>query len=184
MEVEGVPANITVTGIIVDGQARCYSASQTLTVAGNGTTFTLHNGGTATMIAGQNIRYLSGTSVKPGAYMRGYITTDGLYCGQKSPSIPTEVTGDDEASAMPVVYAFSIYPNPTTGNFTLEQKSGKTFGKVQVEIYGMHGEKLMTGELTGEKKHEFYVSDLPHGLYFVKVIADGYLESFKLVKTR
>jgi hypothetical protein len=184
MEVEGVPANITVTGIIVDGQVRCYSATQTLTVAGNGTIFTLHNGGSATMIAGQNIRYLPGVTVKPGAYMRGYITTDGLYCGQKSPSIPAVISEEDDTSVVSTVYSFSIYPNPTTGNFTLEQKSGKTFGKVQIEIYGMRGERLMTGELIGEKKHEFFVSDLPHGLYFVKVIADGYLETFKLVKTK
>jgi hypothetical protein len=48
----------------------------------------------------------------------------------------------------------------------------------------MHGDKLMTGELTGEKKHEFWTSDLPHGIYIVKVIAEGYVETFKLVKTR
>ena len=80
--------------------------------------------------------------------------------------------------------SFTIYPNPTTGNFTLEQKSGKLYGNVEVEIYGVRGERLMTGELIGEKKHEFFISYLPQGLYFVKIIAEGHVESFKLVKTR
>jgi hypothetical protein len=42
----------------------------------------------------------------------------------------------------------------------------------------------MSGVMMGEKKHEFRVSDLPNGLYFVKVVADDYVETFKLVKTR
>jgi hypothetical protein len=184
MEVEGVPENITVTGTIVDGQDKCYSATQTLTVAGSGTTFTIHEGGSATMIAGQNIRYLPGTSVNPGGYMHGYITTDNLYCGQKTPSIPATITGEEEQPGISQATFFTIYPNPTSGDFTLEQKGEKLYGNVQVEIYGMRGERLMSGDLIGEKKHEFRLSDLPHGLYYVKVVADGYMKTFKLVKTR
>jgi hypothetical protein len=48
----------------------------------------------------------------------------------------------------------------------------------------MRGERLMTGSLIGEKKQEFRTADLPNGLYFVKVVAEGYVETFKLVKTR
>jgi hypothetical protein len=136
------------------------------------------------MIAGQNIRYLPGTTVNPGGYMHGYITIDNLYCGQKAASMPAVINGEEEPSLFATSSSFAIYPNPTSGNFMLEQKSGKISAKVQVEIYGMRGERLMTGELIGEKKHEFSVSDLPHGLYFVKVVADGYLETFKLVKAR
>ena len=179
----GIPAAITVTGAVVNGQTKCYSATQVLTVAGNGTTFIVQNGGSATMIAGQDIHYLPGTAVQPGGYMHGYITANNAYCGQ-SPSIVTVPTGEAEPVFNSDQTFFIIYPNPTTGNFTLEQKGEKVYGKVKVEIYGMRGDRLMTGEMIGEKKHQFWMSDLPSGLYFVKVVADGYVETFKLVKTR
>jgi hypothetical protein len=183
MDVTGVPVVVTITGEILNGQTNCYNATQTLTVAGSGTTFTIDNGGSATMIAGQNIRYLPGTSVHAGGYMRGYITTNNQYCGQ-APSIVNAVTGEEENFINSERTIFVIYPNPTSGNFTLEQKGDNLYEKVKVEIYGMRGERLMNQELIGEKKHEFWFSDLPPGLYFVKVFANEHAETFKLVKTR
>jgi uncharacterized membrane protein len=182
MSVTGVPATASVTGIVAANQTRCYNATQTLTVAGSGTTFNVQSGGSATMIAGLKIRYLAGTKVVSGGYMRGYISTQ--FCGQQLPSIPSVVTGEESPAVTLQSTSFAIYPNPTSGNFTLAQTSGELYDKVQVEIYSMRGERLMTESLVGEKKHEFLVSDLPHGLYFVKVVAQGYVETFKLVKTR
>ncbi len=185
MDVTGIAPVTNVSGIVFTDQVRCFSASQTLIVAGGGNTFTVGTGGSATMIAGQNIRCLPGTTVQPGGYMRGYITINSQYCGQLPPAIPTVTTGNDsEPLVVAVPSDFFIYPNPTNGNFTLEQNRGKVYEKVQVMIYGTRGEQLMTGAMIGEKKHEFQVSELPTGLYFVKIIADGYVEVIKLVKTR
>jgi hypothetical protein len=181
MTVTGVGVNITVTGGVVNGVTRCYNASQTLTVAGGGTTFVVNSGGSATMIAGQNIIYLPGTTVLPGGYMWGYIST--TYCGTKSPAIVATPTGDDELPAISQKTAFKIYPNPTTGNFTLEQTSGTQFQVVNVEIYSMRGGKVMTRQLTGDKKHDFSISEFPAGLYFVKVVAGEDAETLKLIKT-
>ena len=185
MQVDGVSPVITVTGIVQGGLDKCFNATQTLTVAGGGNTFTVQSGATATMIAGHNIRYLPGTTVMAGGYMHGYITTDDQYCGQQAPAIPTVVAGGSEQPATSTQsMSFSIYPNPTSGNFTVEQKGEGMPADVKVEVYSMRGEKVMTGEIIGEKKHEFWLSNLPHGLYFVKVLAGDYIETFKLVKTR
>jgi hypothetical protein len=182
--VMGIPASNVVSGIVANGQSKCYNALQTLTVAGGGTTFTIQNGGVATMIAGQNIRYLPGTTVQAGGYMHGYITVNNQYCLQ-SPAMVTALTGGvEEVTFTSDVNSFIIYPNPTSGNFTLEQKSTRVYEKVVAEVYSMRGERLMTREMVGEKKHEFWTSDLPHGLYFVKIVADEYVETFKLVKIR
>ncbi|MFZ4520803.1 MAG: T9SS type A sorting domain-containing protein, partial [Bacteroidales bacterium] len=183
MDVTGVPVAVTITGEVLNGQTNCYNATQTLTIAGNGTSFTVNNGGSATMIAGQNIRYLPGTSVHAGGYMRGYITTNNQYCGQ-APSMVTVIAGEGENPIIPEQTFFTIYPNPTSGNFTLEQKGGIAYEIVKVEVYGMRGERLINQELIGEKKHEFWFSDLPPGLYIVKVFANEHMETFKLVKTR
>ena len=40
----------------------------------------------------------------------------------------------------------------------------------------------MTETIIGEKMHDFRFSDMATGLYFVKVVADGYVETMKLVK--
>ncbi|MCX6303520.1 MAG: T9SS type A sorting domain-containing protein [Bacteroidetes bacterium] len=183
MDVTGVPVAVTVTGEVLNLQTNCYNATQTLTIAGNGTSFTVYSGGSATMIAGQNIRYLPGTSVRAGGYMHGYITTNNQYCGQ-APAIVNVVAGEEENSISSEQTYFMIYPNPTNANFTLEQKGEQAYEKVKVEVYGMRGERLMNQYLVGEKKHEFWFSDLPPGLYFVKVYANDHVETFKLVKTR
>ena len=116
--------------------------------------------------------------------MHGYITTDNKYCGQKAPLLPAVLTNTDEPIVASQQLSFTIYPNPTTGKFTVEQKDKRLFGKVRIEVFGMHGETLMTGEMIGEKKHEFSITDLPQGLYFVKLLTDNYVETFKLVKAR
>ena len=102
------------------------------------------------MIAGINILYEPGTTVMPGGYMLGKITTNGQYCGQQLPALPSVATGGEEPAMVPVTTSFSVYPNPTSGKFTIELKGEKVYGKVQVEVYGMQGERLMSGEFTGE----------------------------------
>jgi hypothetical protein len=101
-----------------------------------------------------------------------------------APALPSVVTGEEEPAIVSGTMSFVIYPNPTSGRFTLEMKRGETVGNVKVEIFGMRGEHIMSGEMTGERKHEFSLSDLPHGLYYVKIVAGNHVEIFKLVKTR
>jgi hypothetical protein len=55
---------------------------------------------------------------------------------------------------------------------------------VQIIVFGIHGEKLLNGELANERKHEFNLSGYPYGLCFVKVVAGDQIETFKLVITR
>jgi len=183
MNVTGVPVSSVVAGGVASAETKCYNATQTLTFAGSGTTFTVNAGGSATMIAGQNILYLPGTTVVPGGYMHGYISNN--YCGQKTTTLVATSAEVTETVAAPVQkFGFKLYPNPTSGRFILEQTSGETMENVKVEVYGMRGDKLMTGDLDGTRKREFMLSDLPQGLYFVKVIANGHVETFKVVKTK
>jgi hypothetical protein len=48
----------------------------------------------------------------------------------------------------------------------------------------MNGGKVLSENLIGEQKHEFLFSDMPAGIYFVKLVAEDYTETLKLVKTR
>jgi hypothetical protein len=178
-----LPVNINVGGIVATPLDTCYNATNTITVGiPNG--FTVQTGGRATFIAGVNIRFLPLTTVQSGGYMLGKIST-GTYCGGATPPmVAAMTTGQEEPQATISNTYFTLYPNPTNSNFTLVQKGDNTFGTVKVEIFSMSGEKVMTTRMIGEKRHEFNFSDSPAGLYFVKVVADGYVETIKLIKTR
>jgi hypothetical protein len=172
----------TVIGTVGSGEIQCYNATQTITVAGGGNTFIVNPGGHATMIAGRNIIYYPGTRVEAGGYMLGKIY-NGYYCATLSPSMVTMVTGDNEMSAISPKAAYRLYPNPTTGIFTLEQTGVFPGVNVAVAIYGIRGEVVMTRVLTGQKKYELSIVEFPAGLYFVKVVDGEYNATIKLVKT-
>ncbi|MEI7727912.1 MAG: T9SS type A sorting domain-containing protein, partial [Bacteroidota bacterium] len=179
----GVPVTKTVQNVtIINGQSTCYNASHTITVAGGGTTFAVQNGGSAIMVAGVNILYEPGTTISNGGYMHGYIASGGPYC--YTPSLPNTVTSAEDISFSSAQSLFKVYPNPTSGNFTIEQKGNQEYREGKVEVYAMRGEKVMTSVIAGEKQHEYMFSEMPPGLYFIKVMAGGVMETFKLIKTR
>jgi hypothetical protein len=184
MEVEGVIPIVNVFGEVTFGQVKCYNATETLTVAGDGKTFTVQDGGQVIMVAGVNIIYLPETRVYAGAYMHGFITTNSQYCGQQSPTLPSVVTASWEREAVVASPTLRIYPNPTSGAFTIEQQGDNLSQRLDIEIYGMRGERVMKELMLGEKSHEYSVTDLPHGLYFVKVSSGDTTQTFKLVKTK
>ena len=171
---------ITVTGNVTT--TACYNANQIIYVAGTPTTFTVQVGGSATFIAGQKIVYYPGTKVFSGGYMRGYIAPNGPWCS--SQKITEVISGPEELPISISNNQFTLFPNPTNGNFTLVQKSETLYNNLEVEIYSMNGKVMMTASMIGEKQHEFNVHDLPAGLYFVKILTERYVETIKLVKTK
>jgi hypothetical protein len=175
-----VCANVSVTGTV--NTTVCYEATNIITVAGGGNVFEVTSPGRATFIAGVMIKYLPGTKVTGGGYMLGKITSpSGPFC---TSSKITEVTaGSGETTIVTDRQYFSLFPNPTNGNVVLLQKGDRVYDNVKVEIYSMNGARMMSANMIGEKQHEFRTADLPSGLYFVKVYADQYVETIKLVKT-
>jgi len=60
---------------------------------------------------------------------------------------------------------FMLYPNPSTGNFTIDVFSGQG----QVDIYTIEGQKVFSYELEGESLIEVQAGTLKTGMYLVKV---------------
>jgi hypothetical protein len=178
-----LPENTSVQNVtIVNGQDTCFNATNTITVAGGGTTFVVQNGGSATMIAGEKILYLPGTVVEAGGYMLGYITQNGQYCGTQptAPMVAASVPGTD-----PLVTekpAFRIYPNPTTGSFTLEMTGeGQLQGGV-AQICDIRGNKVLDIDLNGVNRQVISLEDQPRGMYFIRVINGQGSETGKVIK--
>jgi hypothetical protein len=172
----------TVQNITVSNTTQ-FEALNTVTVAGSGSNVTVAPGGIATFIAGIKVRFLPGTTVQQGGHLHGYIET-GTICGTPAPSSPIVVAGEQVPQPGTGMDGYLLYPNPTGGKFTLVKRNAITSGNVAVEIYGMYGERLQKESMTGENRHDFDLSGIPAGLYFVKIESAEHSETIKLVKTR
>lgn len=179
-----VPANTSVLGNVPAPLSLCFDASNVVTVAGGGTTFNVASGASATMIAGQKIRYLDGTSVSPGGYMHGYITLTNSYCASLPPSMVSILTGEEE-NQQPAVgsqQSFRVYPNPTTGEFTVEATGHSSNLISQITVFNLSGSKVFTIDLKGERNHRCSLSGLPTGIYFIHVTTGNETGVSKLIK--
>ena len=176
-----LPENLSVAGVVTE--SACYNATNTITVAGNSTTFIIQGGGHAEMIAGVAILFKSGAIVHPGGYLWGHIAPAGPWCiASLAPSIVTKVIEEDSVSGILHPLRFLVYPNPTCGNFTLELPGNND--NVMVAIYGMLGEKILTESIHGEGKHEFSLSERPMGIYFIRIISGDKAETVKIIKRK
>ncbi len=180
VDVNDPVCDYTFTTGTVSGIA-CYDAHITITVAGTSSLTVTAPFGNATFIAGQKILFKNGTTVHSGAYMHGYISN--IFCSPADlPAVAASVEEEQPASLS--LTSFTLYPNPTNGNFTLVQKGEQAYGSVKVEVFNMNGSKVMTSRMIGEKQHEFATASFPAGIYFVKIVAEGQVETIKLIKTR
>lgn len=167
---------------IPDGETGCFNARQTITVAGGGTTFTIDNGGSATMIAGRNIIYLPTSTVSQGSYLHGYITTNGVYCAAQPPSLVAVIAGNEEIQPFREDSEFRLWPNPTTGNFTIELVTFPVISTIQVDIFSSLGEKILARELYGASWFTLSLSGRPAGLDFVRVATTSGVKTAKIIK--
>jgi hypothetical protein len=179
---EVVPINLSLQNInLPSGTNICYDATNTITVAGSGTTFVVQSGGSAEMIAGQKISYLPGTRVFSGGYMHGHITTSGQYCSPTAPQMEVTSTGvNDLATASGEL--FRVYPNPTSGNFTVELTDLKSSGNAVITVFGSMGETIQNAEMNGISKQALSLSEKPAGIYFIRVVAGDKQSTRKIIR--
>jgi hypothetical protein len=178
-----VPVDTQVAGVVGDQVDTCYNASDSIIVAGGITTFTVEPGGSAIMIAGQDIQYMPGTMVMSGGYMHGYITTTGTYCGTFAPTIVSKTM--DAAEVAPEMEAgafFKIYPNPTNDKIYLELDPAFRDTKTVVRIFGMVGDLIQQKEVMGNDHYEFSLGGKTPGIYFIRVMAGDRIDTKKIIK--
>lgn len=73
---------------------------------------------------------------------------------------------------------FKVYPNPATGNITIELP--QTAKQSTVTIYSVSGEELIIQQAITNKK-QIDISSLPGGVYFIKFINDMKVEVKKII---
>ena len=73
---------------------------------------------------------------------------------------------------------FSIYPNPTNNNFTLE---GADLNRAQVKVIDVLGHTINLIQTRGDSAFEFNTFNLAKGVYFVVISKDGLDATKKVV---
>jgi hypothetical protein len=84
--------------------------------------------------------------------------TSGATC-----NLPTNL--DEKVKA----YSFKIYPNPSSGNFTIALDENVDL-LTSLEVVNIMGQKVYSGELNGEKTNVVLPSDISKGIYFVRLL--------------
>ena len=178
MTVNSAPPVIALENVTIPGN-QCFHASQIITLAGGGTTFSVQEFGSVTLTAGQKVSFYPGTTVVSGGYLHAYIATQGPYCPGPLKPVTALKTGSPVAR-LPQ-FRIKVFPNPATEFFRLEVKgySGKM---VTVEVYNMQGGLVIRQESATSGHPEYSLKGLPSGIYLVRVSGENQSESVRLVR--
>lgn len=184
IEGSSVSTNYLVQDITVaDGETECYNAVKTITVAGSETTVDIQSGGTANFIAGESILLEPGFHAYSGSYIHAYITTTGDYCSSLPPIVENPGTIEKDIEANEILdnnAEMKIYPNPTTGNFTIDFKGEET--TADILLLNFQGRTLMEKKCKDQMKIDLNIAYLPTGIYILVIKTKTELITKKIIK--
>jgi hypothetical protein len=175
---------------LADGKNICFNAQNSIIVAGDGKTVTFESGSSATLIAGQSIRFLPGFYAQPGSYMSAYITKTGSFCNTlpdqtivyntepEMKSATVVLPGDKYENGIKERISLKAYPNPTNGFIHIEGFPQNEASNI--EVYNMLGERLIKINITSFSA----ILDLSHlrnGIYYLR-FGDNTENGIKIIK--
>jgi hypothetical protein len=162
----------------------------TITVSNN-----FETGANVTYKAGESINLLPGFKVKNGAYFHGVIdplncnSTGANYSRISAPPVLNEVnTLDTELLSkqenLSFLDEYKIFPNPTTGKFTLKYAQQNSTGNIQLELLTVTGESIYNNSLsssTNKFSTEIDLVNFPKGIYLFRLIDGEQIKNAKIV---
>ncbi len=196
-----ISKQILTTADLNQGEDQCFDATETITLAGGGTTFVVEDGTGVELVAGNNILMLPGTHVHQGGYLHARIAESADdFCNppesmlaanevlQKPDQHPDNAMKNEAADAiLPETDKngepfLKVYPNPTTSMFTIEWRHNEKRLDASIEILNMQGRVLYQRQTTEGFMLKADMSAQPAGVYFVRVVMNNKVVSRKLIK--
>lgn len=190
-----IPEIIALQNITIPaGTDECFGATQSILLGGDGKTFVTKPGASVILTAGQHIIIQDHTHIKAGSYLHAHIEPDGPFCdvfpkhflmavlsgdANKDESLPAGDAVDDNPYDD---FAFTAYPNPTTGTLHIELRGIATGTVAQVDIFNMMGEKLLHKTTTDTHLTLDVLSGNPAGVYLISVTHNKEVAYERVVK--
>ncbi len=189
-----LPAHVTVQDTTISHMEKaCAGATDSITIAGNGTYFTVDSTAYVKIYAGNKIKFLPGTSINPihNGRLNTFFQDSCTYClldnliplgyqPQSTPSSGYQYSDipEDETETTSCI----VFPNPTTGNFNVELAYINKDQRSIIEVYNMQGELVFRQKLNGKLQYEFSLMQQARGIYFIRIINGNETETFKLIR--
>jgi C1A family cysteine protease len=183
----GVATNFNITNTsVLDGESTCYNATDTIIVAGGGTTVEFLNGSTVNLIAGKCISILPGFHAYEGNFTNAHITAEALFCDALPAGISvaqnnekSKPTVEIPAINKKVEQLVKVYPNPNNGRFTLELTTFE--GPSQITISNTLGSIVYQSAVKNTGITELELSNLRKGIYIVNVKNGNAIKTNKMI---
>lgn len=144
----------------------------------------VESGANVVLVADNSIRILPLTHIESGAQFLATIDIDGNYCSNykslvfaDDDEIADEMLAIDKADSQ----LFRVYPNPTTGAFTIELFNHDEQFRISIEVFGTLGERIMGIASQGELLHALDLSGKQPGMYFIRVVRNDEIGVEKLI---
>ena len=119
-------------------------------------------------IGASGLNIASGASVDPAHTFTGCTFQDGA-AGGTLLTIKTDAT------------RFSIYPNPTSGLFTLTRQTQGIAEILEIEIFTINRDKVLKTTLNERSSGTFDFRREPSGIYLIKIMKSHFIEVKKLI---
>lgn len=172
--------------LIPEGSDTCFEALQSLSLAGNGTFFTVEAGAGANIFAGLNILMLPGTHFQDGASVVAFIAQGENLCNSLLSSEP-EVFFEDNLLSISDPQPnsgklFSIFPNPGKGVFTIAFDKEWKQQRISLQIVSLLGDAVLLEDFQLlQPQYEFILTALPKGVYIISARSGNLIEFNKVV---
>jgi hypothetical protein len=174
--------NLSVTNeVILPGQDKCYNAQQTITVGGDGSIFSVQPGGNATFIAGQTIKIYNNFLVYQGGTLNAKILPNGPFCGAQPKAMVNPPANQEQDDGITQEESFRVYPNPTSGEFTVDWNISEKNVSADLVIYRLTGEIILRRSISANVPNRFNISGMTPGIYLLRIISENKAETKKIV---
>ncbi len=183
-----VPEFLTLQNITLPGTTdTCFAATQTITLAGEGSTFTVESEAILRIIAGQSIRAWPHTHFQSGSTVHLFIDETETWCGQPESlllakseepldqSIPSIEKRDGDT-------AIRMYPNPTSGLLHIQTEHTSEMREINYMVFNIMGERVLSGIISGAMQTTLDLSTYPSGIYIIHMLSPSQSITQKVIK--
>lgn len=182
----GFEINSNLQNITINSGEEQKHYAYNISVAGDGTNYTVKNGGKSYLKAGNSIVLEPGFSAELGSEFQAVIqpftipvftATSSLKSAEVINS-SSQVNLIEDSENIELNEVISVFPNPSTGLFYFLNKNDT---ELKINVYNSSGSLIITEKVTSNR-WVIDISNQPSGVYFLKLFSNDKSTTKKLIK--
>jgi hypothetical protein len=179
-------SNLYLSDLVID-DVICFSATENIIVAGDGSQFVVESGAFVELVAGQSVILKDGTIIQYGAGFIARITTDGTYCNREESMLAATMIEDPSfpattSSGINNTAQCKLYPNPVKDKLVIEFTNSDHKEKTGVHVFNLQGELVFQDIFSGMNEYVIDFMDKKPGIYVVRIRMESSVITEKILK--